>query len=100
MVARKSGKPAKSSEINTGHAMDITARKKAEEALRESEANYHNLVENASIGIFRTKIDGSRVLEANPKLCEILGLTREEFVGQPSAIAWANPERRAELVLL
>jgi PAS domain S-box-containing protein len=77
---------------------DITERKQAEEALNKSEAKFRNLVENASIGIFRTKIDGSRVLDANPKLCEILGLTREEFVGQPSAIAWAYPERREEMV--
>jgi PAS domain S-box-containing protein len=83
-----------------GTVVDITDRKRAEEAMRESEAKYRNLVENASIGIFRTKIDGSRVLDANPKLCEILGLTREEFVGQPSAIAWAHSERRDELVRL
>ncbi|MBE3126603.1 MAG: PAS domain S-box protein [Acidobacteria bacterium] len=79
---------------------DITESKRAEEALNKSEAKYRNLVENASIGIFRTKIDGLRVLDANPKLCEILGLTREEFVGQPSAIAWAHAEQREELVRL
>ncbi|MBE3119667.1 MAG: PAS domain S-box protein, partial [Candidatus Atribacteria bacterium] len=81
-------------------AHDITESKRAEEALNKSEAKYRNLVENASIGIFRTKIDGSRVLDANPKLCEILGLTREEFVGQPSAISWAHAEQREELVRL
>jgi PAS domain S-box-containing protein len=81
-------------------ARDITESKRAEEALNKSEAKYRNLVENASIGIFRTKIDGSRVLDANPRLCEILGMTREEFVGQPSAIAWAHPEQREELVRL
>ncbi|MCX6554672.1 MAG: PAS domain S-box protein [Candidatus Aminicenantes bacterium] len=79
---------------------DQTEERTAQKALRKSEENYRNLVENASIGIFRTKIDGSRVLDANPKLCEILGLTREEFVGQPSAIAWAHPEQREDLVRL
>ncbi|MCX6556916.1 MAG: PAS domain S-box protein [Candidatus Aminicenantes bacterium] len=79
---------------------DQTEERTAQKALRNSEENYRNLVENASIGIFRTRIDGSRVLDANPKLCEILGLTREEFVGQPSAIAWAHPEQREDLVRL
>ncbi len=79
---------------------DQTQERMAQKALRESEEKYRNLVENASIGIFRTKIDGSRVLDANPKLCEILGLTREEFVGQPSAIAWAHPGQREDLVRL
>ena len=79
---------------------DQTEERTTQKALRESEEKYRNLVENASIGIFRTKIDGSRVLDANPKLCEMLGLTREEFVGQPSAIAWAHPEQREVLVRL
>ena len=79
---------------------DQTQERKSQKALRESEEKFHNLVENASIGIVRTKIDGSRVLEANPRMCEILGLTRKEFVGQPSAIAWAHPEQREDLVRL
>ncbi len=79
---------------------DQTQERSAQKALKDSEEKYHNLVENASIGIVRTKIDGSGVLEANPRMCEILGLTREEFVGQPSAIAWAHPEQREDLVRL
>jgi PAS domain-containing protein len=79
---------------------DQTEERAAQRALAESAAKHRNLMENASIGIFCTKIDASAVLDAKSKLCEMLGLTREEFVGHPSAIAWANPERRAELVLL
>jgi PAS domain S-box-containing protein len=51
---------------------DITERKRAEEALRESETRYRTLFENAQVGIYRTTPDG-RILAANPALLEMLG---------------------------
>jgi PAS domain S-box-containing protein len=53
-------------------ANDITARKQAEEILRESEERYRTLFENAQIGIYRTTPDG-RILAANPALIQMLG---------------------------
>src|SRR5437763_13029542 len=51
---------------------DITERKHAEEALLLSEQKYRNIVDYASVGIYRSKPDGT-ILMANPTLARILG---------------------------
>jgi PAS domain S-box-containing protein len=51
---------------------DITERKRASEALRESEERFRSLVENATVGIYRTAPDG-HILMANPALVRMLG---------------------------
>jgi PAS domain S-box-containing protein len=50
---------------------DVTERREAEAALRESEERYRNLFENAPIGIYRTAPDG-RILMASPALLRML----------------------------
>ena len=50
---------------------DVTERKLAEEALRESEERFRGLYENATIGIYRTNPDG-QILMANPALVKML----------------------------
>jgi PAS domain S-box-containing protein len=77
---------------------DITTRKQAEAELLESQEKYSDLYETAPVGIYRTKIDGSKILEINNTLCEMLGFTKEEFLSQPSAIRWADPIRRNEIL--
>ena len=57
--------------------LEITDRKRAEEALRISEARNRDLVENSNYGIFRTAWDGS-FLDANPALLRILGCASAE----------------------
>ena len=51
---------------------DITERRLAEDALRESEAKYRFFIERAVFGIYRSTEDG-RILEANPALARMLG---------------------------
>jgi PAS domain S-box-containing protein len=55
-----------------GISRDITERKRAEEALVESEERFRSLVENATVGIYRTTPDGC-ILMANPALIRMLG---------------------------
>ncbi len=51
---------------------DITERRRAEEALRESKARYHSLFENVPVGLYRTTAEG-RILDANSALLRMLG---------------------------
>jgi PAS domain S-box-containing protein len=60
---------------------DITERKWTEDALKESEEKYRNLVERANDGI--TIIQEGTVRYANPALAQIWGGSFEEIVGRP-----------------
>ncbi len=53
-------------------ARDITRQKNAEDRLRASEAAYRSLVHGASVGIYRSTLDG-RFLDVNPALAAMLG---------------------------
>jgi PAS domain S-box-containing protein len=58
---------------------NITERKKAEEALRESEEKYRATVEQSADNIYIMDIETRRVLEANATLQNLLGYTAEEI---------------------
>ena len=59
---------------------DITARKHAEEALRESEARYRSTFELAGSGIAHIGLD-RKFIRVNRRLCEILGYPEHELIG-------------------
>ncbi|HBB32616.1 MAG TPA: PAS domain-containing protein [Cyanobacteria bacterium UBA8803] len=61
-------------------ARDITARKRVEESLRESEANYRHLFEYANDSIFIIDLTTSRILDANQNASRRLGYTRKELL--------------------
>ena len=62
-----------------GTVQDITERKRAEEALRESEATFAAAFENAPIGKALVAPDG-RFLRVNRALCEIVGYAEVELL--------------------
>lgn len=59
-------------------ALDITERKRADEAARKSEARFRSYFDMRLIGIAITSPEKGWIL-ANDKICEMLGYTRDEL---------------------
>ncbi|RME72080.1 MAG: PAS domain S-box protein, partial [Chloroflexi bacterium] len=64
-----------------GLITDITARKTVEEALRESESHYRQLMEYASDGIVILRPNGE-IINVNSKATELVGYSHRELIGR------------------
>jgi PAS domain S-box-containing protein len=60
--------------------LDITERKKAEKALKESEERFRAIFEGATDGIIAADVKTKRFAFANPRICEITGYSLEELL--------------------
>jgi PAS domain S-box-containing protein len=60
-------------------AVVLHRHRRAGEALRSSEERFRAAYQHAAVGLEQLTLDG-RYAEVNPKLCEILGYTREELL--------------------
>jgi PAS domain S-box-containing protein len=58
---------------------DISARKQAENALRESESHLRVLFEQAGVGVAQIETITGRFVRINQKYCDIVGYTRAEM---------------------
>ena len=63
-------------------SQDITERKRAEETLSVSEVRYRRLFEAARDGILILDAETGMVINVNPFLVEMLGYSREQFLGK------------------
>ena len=59
---------------------DITQRKQSENALRESEAKYRQLLNHAPSGIYEIDLAHGKFISVNDVMCEYTGYTRQELL--------------------
>ena len=86
----KGGKPLRA----VGTYTDITARKRAEDALRDSEVRMRALVDNIADGIIT--VDEHGIIETiNPAVERIFGYSRNELVGDNINFLVPSPHREA-----
>jgi len=80
-----------------GVSRDITARRKAEQDLRQGEVRLRTLFEEVPIGIVIVD-SASRVLEANPAFQRITGYSLAELRQLPSVLSMVHPAEQAASV--
>lgn len=77
IIRDEAGKPLRMSGVN----LDITERKKMENAIRESEERFRALVSQATAGITESDMEG-RFTFVNPRFCEMLGYSESELLAR------------------
>lgn len=75
---------------------EITERKRAEQALRQSEQKYRTLIESMNEGL--TQVDDKGILKfVNDRFCQITGYSINELIGQNVYTLLLQPEDKAFL---
>ncbi len=64
-----------------GTVVDITERKRAEEALRENEVRFRTFVDHAADALFILDFEQGTIVDVNQSACDTLGYTRQELIG-------------------
>ncbi len=85
-----------------GIIRDVTAYKKAEEALRRSEEKFSKIFRSSPDWIAISSLENGRLIDVNDAFLRITGYTREEVVGKTSTELglWVDPEERSRFVEL
>jgi PAS domain S-box-containing protein len=83
-----------------GSNTDIDDHKQVHEALRESEEKYRGLFDNAEVGMYRSRLDGSGFLDVNQRYADLFGFTKEEMTVRPPTLCWADRNARDEMIRL
>jgi PAS domain S-box-containing protein len=74
----------------------ITEKYLANDALRQSEEKYRNIIQNLQFGLIEVDKD-ERITYINDAMCEISGYAREELMGIIASEVLTNEEMRVEI---
>ncbi len=75
---------------------DVTERKLAEDALRQSEIKYKTLTEHINVGLYRNTVGTKgRFIEANPAIVKMFGYeSKDAFLSKNVSDLYQNPDDR------
>ena len=73
---------------------NITERRQAEEALRQSEARYRQMVEYAPTAIYEVDPINFKLVKANDVMCQILGYTEEELLSIDPLVLFSDESKQ------
>jgi PAS domain S-box-containing protein len=83
-------------ECNIGFFQDISKRVMAEEALRESEEKYRNILANIEEGYFEVDLAGNLIF-FNDASCKLIGYPAEELIGMNNR-QFTSPQTAKKMV--
>ncbi len=72
---------------------DITERQNTEQAIRENEEKYRDVLQNMDLGLLEVDLEDN-ILRANNAFCRILGYTPEELIGKNAGNTFLSPSSR------
>ncbi len=83
-----------------GIVRDVAERKRAAEAVKESETQYRTLQANIPVGVFRSSAElGGNLISANPALAKMFGYDGpEDMYESPVADLYLNPDERKKFI--
>ena len=79
-----------------GLSRDITARKRAEEALQQSEKKFRQIVENIRDIYFRCDLEGKLVMVSRSAMPKMGYESVDELIGRPVSSLYVDPSQREQ----
>jgi diguanylate cyclase (GGDEF)-like protein/PAS domain S-box-containing protein len=86
--------------LRQGFALDITERKRADDALRMAETRYRTLVEQLPLAVYIDRVDSaSSNVYTSPQIEPMLGYSVDEWIADPSLfVSLLHPDDRDQVL--